>query len=241
MNKYLIYSLILSTFLLTACNLASPNTGSSTTNPNTPGTVSMISMSEDEQYPDLNLEISPTNNSTSLISDKSANLPSITINSNDISKIDASKDSNTDSSQSEGGDFSLYFIALNDKGASGQKIGCDDSVVPVQQTSSNGGEKNTQQLLTEAYQRLLSIKDKSYGESGFSNILAKSSLKLESLEIQGSKAIVKLTGVLNSEGICDDPRIQAQLEQTALQFPELKTVEIYINGKSLNQWLSQKG
>lgn len=238
MNKYLVYSLILSTFLLTACNSASPSTSSSTTTSNTPGSVSMVSLTEEEQYPDLNTEINPSNNSPQ---DKSTNLPSITINSNDISKIDTGKDLNTDSSQSEGGDFSLYFIALNDKGASGQKIGCDDSVVPVQQTSKNGGEKNTQQLLTEAYQLLLSIKDKSYGESGFTNILAKSNLQLESLEIQGTKAIVKLTGVLNSEGICDDPRIKAQLEQTALQFPDLKTVEIYINGKSLDQWLSQKG
>jgi hypothetical protein len=34
-------------------------------------------------------------------------------------------------------------------------------------------------------------------------------------------------------GVCDEPRISAQLEQTALQFDALKNTAIFVNGESL--------
>jgi spore germination protein GerM len=41
-------------------------------------------------------------------------------------------------------------------------------------------------------------------------------------------------------GECDTPRVQAQIEQTILQFPTVKEVVIFINGKHLSDVLSLK-
>jgi hypothetical protein len=41
-------------------------------------------------------------------------------------------------------------------------------------------------------------------------------------------------------GECDSPRVQAQLEQTVLQFPSVTDVAIFINGKPLAEALSLK-
>jgi hypothetical protein len=42
-------------------------------------------------------------------------------------------------------------------------------------------------------------------------------------------------------GECDTPRVQAQLEQTILQFPTVTEAAIFINGKPLQDVLSLKG
>ncbi len=41
-------------------------------------------------------------------------------------------------------------------------------------------------------------------------------------------------------GVCDAPRLKAQIEQTALQFSPGNEVEVYINDVPLDQVLSQK-
>jgi len=42
-------------------------------------------------------------------------------------------------------------------------------------------------------------------------------------------------------GECDTPRVQAQLEQTVLQFPTVTDAAIFINGRPLADVLSLKG
>jgi hypothetical protein len=42
-------------------------------------------------------------------------------------------------------------------------------------------------------------------------------------------------------GECDTPRVQAQLEQTVRQFPNVTEVNIFINGKPIADVLSLKG
>jgi spore germination protein GerM len=64
---------------------------------------------------------------------------------------------------------------------------------------------------------------------------------VETVSIVGSKASVYLIGTLLMGGECDVPRVQAQLEQTVLQFPTVTEVAIYINGKPLAEVLSLKG
>lgn len=129
----------------------------------------------------------------------------------------------------------IFLIAVNDNGKSGALIGCGDSIVPVQV-----GITPTAGVLKAALVTLLSIKNQNYGQSGLSNALYQSALQVESVSITGGKASVYLTGTLKMGGECDNPRVQAQLEQTVLQFPTVKEAGIFINGKPLAEALSLK-
>jgi Sporulation and spore germination len=130
----------------------------------------------------------------------------------------------------------IYLIAIEDNGQSGLAVGCGDSAVPVQVEIPH-----TQGVLRAALNSLLSIKDQYYGGSGLYNALYQSDLQVESVKIENGKATVSLTGTLLLGGECDNPRVQAQLEQTVRQFSTVTEVEIFINGRPLADVLSLKG
>ena len=130
----------------------------------------------------------------------------------------------------------IFLIAVDDNGKSGNRMGCGDSVVPVTVEIPP-----TQGVLKAALTALLSVKDQYYGQSGLYNALYQSDLQVENLSIVGSKASVYLSGTLLMGGECDTPRVQAQLEQTVLQFPTITEVDIFINGRPLAETLSLKG
>jgi len=127
----------------------------------------------------------------------------------------------------------IFLIALNDDGQSGKKVGCGDSVVGVDRVIPA-----TQGLLRAALEQLLSLTDQYYGQSGLYNALYQSSLKVESVTIAAGKATVRLTGQLKLGGVCDNPRVEAQLRETALQFSTITGVVITVNGVPLEQLLS---
>ena len=131
----------------------------------------------------------------------------------------------------------IFVVALADNGRSGKKIGCDDSIIGVEREISR-----TVAPLRAAMGELLSIHDPYYGESGLYNALYRSSLAIQSLGIDAQgQATVKLTGELMIGGVCDDPRVFAQLTETALQFSTVKGVAVFINGRELSEVLSEKG
>jgi hypothetical protein len=125
---------------------------------------------------------------------------------------------------------------VDDNGQTGILVGCGDSAVAVQVEIPS-----TQGILKAALVALLSVKDQFYGQSGLYNALYQSDLQVESVSIDGGKASVYLTGTLIMGGECDTPRVQAQLEQTVLQFPTVTKVAIFINGKPLADVLSLEG
>lgn len=127
----------------------------------------------------------------------------------------------------------IYLIALEDAGQSGEMIGCNDSVVPVVVEI-----EPTIAPLTAALETLLSIKEQYYGQSGLYNALYQSDLSVEGVDIDNSQAIIHLTGNLQVGGACDSPRVQAQLEQTALQYETVDSVMITVNGEPLESLLS---
>ena len=130
----------------------------------------------------------------------------------------------------------IYLIAIGDNGASGEQIGCGDSVIAVTRQVPQ-----TQAVLRAALNELLNLKSKDYGQSGLVNSLYQSNLKLDDVYITGGKATVKISGNLSLAGVCDNPRVGAQLNNTVLQFPTVKESEIFINGKPLSDILSGKG
>lgn len=130
----------------------------------------------------------------------------------------------------------IFLIALEDQGISGELIGCGDSAVSVTRQITP-----TTKPLTEAFNELLLIKTQYYGESGLYNALYQSTLKLDSAEVVGTTATIYLSGSLVLGGTCDNPRVEAQLKSTALQFSTVRTVNIFINNIPLEEVLSQKG
>jgi hypothetical protein len=129
----------------------------------------------------------------------------------------------------------IVLIAVNDNGAAGKKIGCGDSAVPVvvQVPYTKG-------VLAAALNKLLSIKDQYYGESGLYNALYQSNLTVDKVTVKSGVADIRLKGTLILGGVCDSPRVQAQLEETALQFSTVKKVKTYLNNIPLATVLSEK-
>jgi hypothetical protein len=129
----------------------------------------------------------------------------------------------------------IHLVALGDNGAGGPLVGCGDSVIPVIVDI-----EPTAGVMTAAFSRLLSLKEQFYGESGLYNALYQSSLTLDGINILNRVATVSLSGQLMLGGTCDAPRVQAQLEQTALQYTTVDAVNILLNGAPLADALSQQ-
>jgi hypothetical protein len=87
--------------------------------------------------------------------------------------------------------------------------------------------------LTAALNKPLAIDTREYGRSGLYNALYQSDLALESVNLTAGKAVIRLSGTLRLGGVCDDPRVAAQLRETALQFSTVQEVLVLINGTPL--------
>jgi LysM repeat protein len=122
----------------------------------------------------------------------------------------------------------IYLVALDDGGASGQPIGCNDSLVPV-----TVDIPATRAILRGSLEKLLSLRDAYYGESGLYNALYQSRLTIQDIRIENRVAIISLSGQVVLGGVCDAPRVQAQLEQIARQFSTVDRVAVYVNGRPL--------
>ncbi len=130
----------------------------------------------------------------------------------------------------------VFMVALNDNGKSGKKIGCEDSVVAVNRTIPS-----TSAPLTAALKELLTIRQRTFGESGLYNALYQSNLKVAGVALVNKRATINLTGTILLGGVCDNPRFAAQIQETALQFPTVGEVAVTINGTPLEKLLSEKG
>lgn len=128
-----------------------------------------------------------------------------------------------------------FLIALGDAGQSGTEIGCEDSAIPVEVQI-----QPTVAPLTAAYDELLRIDQRFYGQSGLYNALHRSDLTVAGVDIANGLATVNLSGALSVAGTCDVPRIRAQLQQTALQYANVDDVNIFIDGTSLDDILAAR-
>jgi hypothetical protein len=129
----------------------------------------------------------------------------------------------------------LFLIAIEDNGKSGVKVGCGDSLIPIERSIPK-----TTEPLKAAYEQLLSIKTKIFEETKLYNALYQSELSIRSIKIVSGIAKIDLSGTLQLGGTCDTPRVEQQLRQTAFQFAQVKTTDIKINDVPLSEALSQK-
>ncbi len=155
---------------------------------------------------------------------------------------------NSQSSNTTQAKFAI--IALNDNGKLGKQIGCDDSVVFINSSGTSATEP-----LNDAFKALFNFNEQSFSNSQYkdaelNNIIFsaqrienKKVLFFDKASLEGNVAKLYLTGSMGSiGGVCDEPRVIEQINSTALQFPQVKTVEVYLNGKlfDLAKFYSQK-
>ena len=129
----------------------------------------------------------------------------------------------------------IVLIELEGNGQAGPLVGCGDSAIPINVTIPR-----TQGVLRAALEKLFSAKQQFYGESGYYNALYQSDLEVESVRIDQGRAIIHLTGTIMLGGTCDAPRVEAQIEQTALQFSTVNEVSVFVNDVPLEDVLSSR-
>jgi len=126
----------------------------------------------------------------------------------------------------------VYLVAL-DQG----QIGCGDALRAVPRPVPA-----TDQPWRAAIEALLALDEPTVSAAGLYNALAASDLRLTSMEVDAQGvAVIQLAGDLQLGGACDAPRLAAQLEQTALQFPAIRQVVMFVNDQPLAALLSGRG
>lgn len=125
-----------------------------------------------------------------------------------------------------------YYVLVDDGGAGGVRFGCNDSLAGVRRSVPGSAEP-----LAAAMRALL---DGSAMPAGLYNALSGSSLTFQSGTFDGSTVTVYLAGSMRPGGVCDIPRIEAQLTQTAIASVGAIHAEVYINGVGLTDALSLK-
>ncbi|MET1088552.1 MAG: hypothetical protein ABWY04_15765 [Arthrobacter sp.] len=128
-----------------------------------------------------------------------------------------------------------YYVLLDDGGSNGVRFGCNDSLVGVARPSSEAEEP-----LPAAVGMLLEASagaGSSKPGGGPYNALSSSHLKFLSGSFDGTTVTVYLAGTLSLGGVCDTPRVEAQLTQTAVAAVGAIRAEIYVNGRSLTEAL----
>lgn len=120
---------------------------------------------------------------------------------------------------------SVRIAFLDTEGVTtGKERGCDRVVMrdfPVEATTSP---------LTASLQTLFGIATTSVG--GYYNFIAKTNgtLRFDHATVESGVAHIYLTGSLSGlAGVCDDPRAAIQIEETALQFPTVQRVQLYLD------------
>ncbi len=130
-----------------------------------------------------------------------------------------------------------YYVLLDDGGSNGVRFGCNDSLVGVAHTSSAGEDP-----LPAAVRALLDAPADaapSRSSPDVYNALRGSDLTFLSGSFDGTTVTVYLAGTLSMGGVCDLPRVEAQLTQTAVSAVGAIRAEIHINGRSLAEALRQ--
>lgn len=126
----------------------------------------------------------------------------------------------------------VYYVAINDGGSRGVRFGCNDSLVPIRGPASSGDP------LTVALGRLLGAGLPVDNDAALYDSLAASSLHFVSGYVSGSTVVVNLGGSIRPGGVCDIPRIEAQLTHTVVAASGASRAEIYVNGMTLEVALS---
>lgn len=125
--------------------------------------------------------------------------------------------------------YTEVSVALLDPEFEGEPDrGCDQIVMEERTVDE------TTMPLTTALEELFSIEEVWLNNQEHYNFIAKTrdTLSFERASVDGGIARVYLSGELSGlAGVCDNPRADIQIEETALQFDSVNSVEIYLNNE----------
>ncbi|HVS79394.1 MAG TPA: GerMN domain-containing protein [Candidatus Paceibacterota bacterium] len=132
----------------------------------------------------------------------------------------------------------VYLVSVGTGEQGGENtVGCGDTIAAVKEDIPQ-----TQGVLVAALDKLFSIKTQqvAVGSTTYYNALYQSDLSVDSAEVVNGVATVKISGKTALGGECDDPRAIAQIRQTVMQFGTVKSADIFINDKPLEDYFSLK-
>jgi len=67
-------------------------------------------------------------------------------------------------------------------------------------------------------------------------------LQFDRASVVNGEARIYLSGALTGiNGVCDEPRVQSQLEETALQFETVNSVQLFLNGQAIDKLSDSEG
>lgn len=133
----------------------------------------------------------------------------------------------------------VFLIIPDNNGVTGIPVGCGDSAIAVRRTPTLTG--NTTTDLRASLIELFSIKTPDYGQSGFANSLYDQDVTVQSVTMQGNRAIIELTGDFLLIGTCGDARMEAQIFLTIFQYTDIQEALVTMNGTNLKQWFDMSG
>ena len=125
-------------------------------------------------------------------------------------------------------EIKVYLVALGDDGKTGKKIGCGDSLIPVTRSI-----RKTRVPLTAALRELLLTPEHPDETPNLANFWKGRNLKVNSVSIRNHTATIRISGEVFVAGVCDIPRIESQIEETARQFPNVRKVKVFMGKRTL--------
>jgi hypothetical protein len=127
----------------------------------------------------------------------------------------------------------IFLIARGDGGRNGILLPCDDSAVPVSVMLPA-----EEPPLEGALRVLLDLDQPTLRGTSLMHPLIHSRLSVVAVQTEEGRARIDLTGQLRAGSWpCNRERIRAQLEQTVLQFEEIRQVELFVDGRPLAELL----
>jgi hypothetical protein len=120
----------------------------------------------------------------------------------------------------------VYLVALDDDGKRGKRVGCNDSLVAVTRPLVRGADP-----MRAAVEELLAI-PREY-EGGLGNFWQGEGLSVQSVALRSGVATIRIKGNVQIAGVCDAPRIEGQIRETARQFRGVRSVRVFVGGRRL--------
>lgn len=135
----------------------------------------------------------------------------------------------------EAAPLTLYYVVLGDEGASGELLGCGDSIVAFETEPVA-----TDDPLAASMERLLADSERELGESGLYSAIPGGTLSYVGGDVVAGTVTVELTGSPAPAGVCDNPRIETQLKRTAMAAVGAAEAVVLVDGVRIEDLLSLK-
>ncbi|WP_448809097.1 GerMN domain-containing protein [Agromyces bauzanensis] len=131
--------------------------------------------------------------------------------------------------------LTLYYVALGDEGVTGEPLGCGDSLVAF-----TTEPVTTDDVLRSSMERLLADTVRNLGGSGLYSAIPGGTLSYVDGSVDDGTVTVELTGLPAPAGECDNPRIESQLERTAMAATDATDALVLVDGVPIADVLSLK-